>query len=208
MRKEATCSCITCSVNVYYTSLRSCPLPIIPLSLSREEGMIHFSVGSHVKKPESGLFSDWTRNNTDDLRCSNWPKCRHPLVVVDFSLHFCLCHEQWIHTRIFSISLYTKKLQSKIYRSFECNLIPATSYRSDKWVHFSNNQFMNGILTWFDCNSSFRNHAANYSERSSLSQHLSVRKIWCFSLIFFFTAFGTERSQRALTSKFFIICSC
>ena len=25
---------------------------------------------------------------------------------------------------------------------------------------------------------------------------------------FFFTAFGRERSQRALTSKFFIICSC
>ena len=73
-------------------SLRSCPLPIIPLSLSREEGMIHFFVGSHVKKPESGLFSDWIGNNTDDLRCSNWPKCRHLLVVVDFSLHFCLRH--------------------------------------------------------------------------------------------------------------------
>ena len=58
---------------------------------------------------------------------------------------------------IFSISSYTKKLQSKIHRSFECNLIPATSYRSDKRVHFSNNQFVNGILTWFDCNSSFRN---------------------------------------------------
>ena len=65
------------------TSLRSCPLPIIPLSLSREEGIIHFFVGSHVKKPESGLFSDWIGNNTDDLRCSNWPKCRHPLVVVE-----------------------------------------------------------------------------------------------------------------------------
>ena len=49
-------------------SLRSCPLPIIPLSLSREEGMIHFFVGSHVKKPESGLFSDWIGNNTNDLR--------------------------------------------------------------------------------------------------------------------------------------------
>ena len=47
--------------------------------------MIHFFVGSHVKKPESGLFSDWIGNNTDDLLCSNWPKCRHPLVVVDFS---------------------------------------------------------------------------------------------------------------------------
>ena len=81
-------------------SQRSCPLPIMPLCLSREEGMIHFFVGSHVKKPESGLFSDWIRNNTDDLRCSNWPKCRHPLVVVDFSLHFCLRNEQWIHTRV------------------------------------------------------------------------------------------------------------
>ena len=39
-------------------SLRSCPLPIIPLRLSREEGMIHFFVEPHVKKPESGLFSD------------------------------------------------------------------------------------------------------------------------------------------------------
>ena len=75
-------------------SLRSCPPPIIPLCLSREEGIIHFFVGSHVKKPESGLFSDWIGNNTDDLRCSNWPKCRHPLVVVDFSLHFCLRNEQ------------------------------------------------------------------------------------------------------------------
>ena len=81
-------------VNICAFSLRSCPLPIIPLCLSREEGMIHFFVGSHVKKPESGLFSDWIGNNTDDLRCSDWPKCRHPLVVVDFSLHFCLRNEQ------------------------------------------------------------------------------------------------------------------
>ena len=78
--------------NPMTTSLRSCPLPIIPLCLSREEGMIHFFVGSHVKKPESELFSD--------LCCSNWPKCSHPLVVVDFSLHFCLRNEQWIHTRV------------------------------------------------------------------------------------------------------------
>ena len=52
---------------------------------------------------------------------------------------------------IFYISSYTK-LQSIIHRSFECNLILGTSYRSDKWIHFSNNQFMNGILTWFGCN--------------------------------------------------------
>ena len=52
--------------------------------------MIHFFYRSHSKKPESGLFSDWIGNNKDDLRCSDWPKCRHSLVVVDFSLHFCL----------------------------------------------------------------------------------------------------------------------
>ena len=145
--------------------------------------MIHFFVGSHVKKPESGLFSDWIRK-TIWMICAVpiGQKCRHLLVVVDFSLHFCLRNEEWIHTRVrfeisagsvflnlknakieissiekFSISSYSKKLQSKIHRSFECNLIPATSYRGGKRVHFSNNQFMNGILTLFDCNSSFRN---------------------------------------------------
>ena len=76
-------------------------LSLLSLYVSHEdEGMIHFFVGSHVKKPESGLFSDWIGNNKDDFRCSNWPKCRHPLVVVDFSLHFCLRNEQWIHTRV------------------------------------------------------------------------------------------------------------
>ena len=77
-------------------SLRSCPLSLLSLYVSHgiEEGMIHFFVGSHVKKPESGLFSDWIGNNVDDLRCSDWPKSRRPLVVVDFSLHFCLRNEQ------------------------------------------------------------------------------------------------------------------
>ena len=55
--------------------------------------MIHFFHRSHAKKPESGLFSDWIGNNSDDLGCSDWPKCRHPSVVVDFSLHFCLRNE-------------------------------------------------------------------------------------------------------------------
>ena len=63
--------------------------------------MIHFFYRSHAKKPESGLFSDWIGNKTDDLRCSDWPKCCQPLVVVDFSLHFCLrINEQCIHTRV------------------------------------------------------------------------------------------------------------
>ena len=56
--------------------------------------MIQSSHRSHAKKPESGLFSDWIGINTDDLHCSDWPKCRYPLVVVDFSLHFSLLHEQ------------------------------------------------------------------------------------------------------------------
>ena len=51
--------------------------------------MIHFFYRSHAKKSESGLFSNWIGNNTDDLRCSNWPK-----LVVVFSLHFCLRNEQ------------------------------------------------------------------------------------------------------------------
>ena len=49
--------------------------------------MIHFFYKSHAKKPESGLFSDWIENNTVNLRRSDWPKRRQPLVVVDFSLH-------------------------------------------------------------------------------------------------------------------------
>ena len=48
-------------------SLRSCPFPIIPLCLSREEGMIHFFVGSHVKKPESTVrFA--TKNMCDEIK--------------------------------------------------------------------------------------------------------------------------------------------
>ena len=57
--------------------------------------MIHFFHRSHAKNPESGLSSDWIGNNSDDLRCSDWPKRRHPLVVVDFSLHFSLRNVRW-----------------------------------------------------------------------------------------------------------------
>ena len=52
--------------------LRSRPLPIIRLCLLREEGMIHFFVGSHVKMPDSGLFSGWLRNNTSEKPHSDW----------------------------------------------------------------------------------------------------------------------------------------
>jgi len=57
---------------------------------------------SHAKKPESVLLSDGIGNNTDGLRCFDWPKCRHPLVVVDFSLHSC-CAMSSEYTREFVI---------------------------------------------------------------------------------------------------------
>ena len=67
-----------------------------------------FSEGGHdiivsqitCKKARIWTSFDWVGNNTDDLRCCDWPKCRHPLVVVNFSLHFCLRNEQRIHTRV------------------------------------------------------------------------------------------------------------
>ena len=49
--------------------------------------MIQLFHRSHATKAESGLISDWIGNNADDLR-------HHLLVVVDFSLHFCLRKEQ------------------------------------------------------------------------------------------------------------------
>ena len=160
--------------------------------------MIHLFVGSHVKKPESGLFSDWIGNNTNDLCRSDWPKSRHPLVVVNFSLHFCLHNEQWIHTRvryeifagseissieIFSISSYT-------------NLIPATSYRSNKRVHFSNNQFMNGILTWFDCNSSFKNLWIILSDLHFLNTFQFMK--YGASALFFFSLLSVQNEVNEL----------
>ena len=75
------------------------PFPISVICF-QEEYMIQFFHRSHTKTPESGHFSDWIGNNTDDLRCSDWSKRRHPLVVFDNSLHFCLRNEQWIHTRV------------------------------------------------------------------------------------------------------------
>ena len=93
------------------------------------------------------LLEKWAVNTHAS---SFWNFCR-----LSF-LEFEKCLIEISSIEIFSISSYIKKLQSKIHRSFECNLIPATSYRGDKRVHFLNNQFMNGILTRFDCNSSFR----------------------------------------------------
>ena len=75
-------------------------------------------------------------------------------------------------------------------------LIPATSYRSDKRVHFQMINLMNGILTWFDCNSSFRNLRIILSDLRFHNKFQFVKYV--LQPIFFFTAFGTERSQRAL----------
>ena len=47
-------------------NLRSYP-PSLYLDAGKE-GMIHLLVGSYVQKPDSGFFSDWSRNNT----CGLW----------------------------------------------------------------------------------------------------------------------------------------
>ena len=36
-----------------------------------KEGMIHLLVRSYVQKPDSGFFSDWSRNSTYDLLSSD-----------------------------------------------------------------------------------------------------------------------------------------
>ena len=59
-----------------------------------------FSEGGHDtilsqmtwKKATIWTFFDWIGNNEDDLRCSDWPKWRHPFNV-DFSLHFWISKE-------------------------------------------------------------------------------------------------------------------
>ena len=69
-----------------------------------------------------------------------------------------------------------------------------------------------GILIWFDCNSSFRNLRIILSDLRFLNTFQFVKygasAYFFFFFFFFFTAFGTKRSQRAFTSKLFIIFSC
>ena len=50
-------------------NLRSYP-PSLYLDEGKE-GMIHLLVGSYVQRPDSGFFSDWSRNNTYDLLSSD-----------------------------------------------------------------------------------------------------------------------------------------
>ena len=75
-----------------------------------------FSGGGHdtflsqitCKKARIWTFSDWIGNNMDDLRCSHWPKRRHLLVVVDFSLHIA-CVMSSEYTREFVMKFHPLK---------------------------------------------------------------------------------------------------
>ena len=49
----------------------------------------------HAKKVESGLFSDWIKNNSDDLRCSNRPKRRHPLLLISVCIFACVISSEY-----------------------------------------------------------------------------------------------------------------
>ena len=52
------------------SNLRSCPSSLY--SDAAKEGMIHLLDGSYVQKPDSGFFSDWSRNNTPETLRSYW----------------------------------------------------------------------------------------------------------------------------------------
>ena len=60
------------SVHTFCASL-TCDHTLPPLySDAVKEGMIHLLVGSYVKKPDSGVFSDWSRNNAYETLHSYW----------------------------------------------------------------------------------------------------------------------------------------
>ena len=51
----------------------TCDHTLPPLYLDAvKEGMIHLLAGSYVKKPDSGVFSDWSRNNAYETLRSYW----------------------------------------------------------------------------------------------------------------------------------------
>ena len=54
-------------------TLLTCDHTLPPLYLDTvKAGMIHLLVGSYVKKPDSGVFSDWSRNNAYETLRSYW----------------------------------------------------------------------------------------------------------------------------------------
>lgn len=124
-----------------YDSLRSCPL-----CLSQEEGMIHFFVRSHVKIPDSGLFSHWLQNNTSEELRSDWLELRRNTVLVLFwclwvkyskktsHLHHTTCTDLLpkFHTKIFFLFCRPqenrRERKSSISRGFwSCSRIAVTS---------------------------------------------------------------------------------
>ena len=64
-------------------------------------------------------------------------------------------------------------------------------YRGNKQIHFSNNQFMNGILTWLDFNSSFRNLQIILSDLLFRNTFQFVK----YGAQIFFTAFDRHRTK-------------
>ena len=125
------------------------PSAFISVICVRKEGHDTFLLQITCKKARiwTWIGLDWTGNNTDDLRCSDWPKRRHPLGVVDFSLHFCLRYEQWIHTRVrYEISagsvflpvwkMSKEKFHPLKYFPFHCILKIAVKNSPIIWMQF------------------------------------------------------------------------
>ena len=72
------------------------------------------------------------------------------------------------------------------YFPLECNLIPAASYRATNGFTFQIINIMNGILTWFDGNSSFRNLCIILSDLRFHNTFQFVKygaSAWFFSLL-------------------------
>ena len=89
----------------------------------------------------------FARVMSSEYTSSLWNFCQ-----LSFHELFEECLNRNTSIEIFSISSFTPIIWNMQFDT-------GYNYSSDKQVHFSNNQFMNGILTRLDCNinSSFRN---------------------------------------------------
>ena len=96
------------------------------------------------KKARIWTFSDWTGNNTDDLRYSDWPKHRHPLVLVDFSLHFCLpINEQNTHA-------------SSLWNFCRLSFLEFEEYLNRNFIHWN---IFNSVSSFTEnCSQKFTDH--------------------------------------------------
>ena len=141
--------------------------PFISVILGGGEGMIHFFHRSYAKKPESGHFF-WL-----DRKQYGWTALfRLAKTLPSVSL---LLSEQVRRLSFLEFEEYLNRnfihWNFPFHRTLKITVKNSTinwtqfqdtrGYKLQKrqTVHFSNNQFMNGIavLNWFDCNSSFRN---------------------------------------------------